>query len=90
MIDGDRQTVHHRTLFILKHNLFYHFLTVAKPPSPLCFFSGATGGVMLRTNMALPVLLVQPAMLEAAGTISATKVGLGGCGHVLSPPYVTL
>lgn len=32
---------------------------------------------MLHTNMELPVLPVQLAMVEAAGTISATKVGLG-------------
>lgn len=37
-------------------------------------FPGATGGVMLPTNMELRALLVQLAMLEAAETISATKV----------------
>lgn len=40
-------------------------------------FSGGTGGVMLHTNMELLVLPVQQAMLEAAGTTSATKVGEG-------------
>lgn len=37
-------------------------------------FPAATGGVMLHTNMELRALLVQLAMLEAAETISATKV----------------
>lgn len=40
-------------------------------------FSGGTGGVMLHTNMELLVLPVQQAMLEAAGTTSATKVRMG-------------
>lgn len=39
-------------------------------------FSGGTGGVTLHTNMELHVLPVQQAMLEAAGTISATRVGM--------------
>lgn len=39
---------------------------------------------MLHTNMELPVLPVQLATVEAAGTISATKVGLGQSWGFLS------
>lgn len=55
--------------------IFWSFFNYDKI-SAIIVFVGATGGVMLHTNMELPVLPVQLAMLEAAGTISATKVGL--------------
>lgn len=42
---------------------------------------------MLHTSMELRVLHVQLAMLEAAGTISATKVRLSSCGFLTCLKY---
>lgn len=43
---------------------------------------------MLHTNMELPVLPAQLAMLEAAGTISATKVRLALSSYIIILYYI--
>lgn len=55
-----------------KKKQYYHFFCLF---SCLFVFPEATGGVMLHTNMGLPALLVQRAMVGDAGTTSAINVG---------------